>query len=806
MPRLRRYFAHIGHIARLPAHTQNLHASLPCIDAMETTQASEGPDDDQYRGKKRQRMRVSRACDQCRVRKDRCDGQQPVCRPCSKGDRSCTYVSSTKKRGLPPGYVRGLEILLGLIFRHVEGSEDTVSAVLGAEMGGPHASIGASGPPLDLTSTQTLIEVWRKSRVVKQMEQLLSAAEPMEDDVAFTQHLDKRLAQSASKMQQRNYTGGPSFPTPHSFIIPQHEADMASLKSTFQTTNSSQPVINAINARTSLPAPENAISQPSLDAMHSSIAIARSKCVPRCLPNWSHLLEIYFANTHSWFPICQKHDLLRPAHLMADGSSSQSDSVTSGERAFLWAVFAYASRQCGNAELQAGGRTSHSSETLYTFAKSMIPLHAALYELGHVRSLLLLALVQIGATSWSSAWVLVGQAVYIAIDLQLIPQKVPGSASNSPSTLDDGQKRTAMGCFVLDTLISAMLGRRPHLEQSDLRMIGLPQMDGNEEWEPWRASTDGDSQDQPSLLTHRRGPGRALSIFHQFLDLIAILNDFLCLPGNNSHESFASSIFQSLDAWKEGLPQHCQLCHDEVVLTTSQQPPQLLNLALAGAAVSELLRYQADLATATTNPILETSSGSLRKTATLVAEQIQRFGLAGIPPIFHIYLSFCDHSLPVGNEEAVQQNDGEGKSVISRLRGDIRRYWQSSDEANRSGLDQYSSKYQHFSSALPSANTFTAPAAAASRPSQLPVGISSEAYTFNSNSSSQHSQTVHTMTVRGAQQQNLPNVPTAFTGRSAISPLRTQSSEFAAFSDSLVNEIEDNTLFNSLALLDPTDW
>ncbi|KAF8861462.1 hypothetical protein BDZ45DRAFT_740236 [Acephala macrosclerotiorum] len=759
---------------------------------MEKTQGREGPDDGQYRGKKRQRMRVSRACDQCRVRKDRCDGQQPVCGPCAKGNRSCTYVSFTKKRGLPPGYVRGLEILLGLVFRHVEGSEDLVSAVLRTELNASGSTIEDSRPGLGPTAGQNLTELWRKSSAVKQMEQLLSAAGPTEDDVAFTQRLDERIAQAALSVQKRKGTHHEdlSFRTSNSLNIPRDGGDMATFESPFETRDPSQP---NLNAHISLSSFGNTTSHQSLDVLNTSIPISGSERALEFPSNWSQLLDLYFANTHSWFPISQKHDLLRPAHLLANGTSSQRDSVTLGERAFLWAVFAYTSHQCSIAQSDV---PTHSSEALCTFAKNLLPVDAAIYEIGHVRSLLLLALLRIGSASWAAAWVLVGQAVYSAIDLRLFPQKAHSSVNIPFHSLDDGQKRTAMGCFLLDTFVSAQLARRPHLKRSDLQLVGLPQVDGNEEWEPWHSSTIGNSQNERSITPRHGGPARALSIFNQFLNLTALLNDFVCQPDNSSVESLISTVSQRLDRWREALPKHCQPCHQEEF--EGQQTPQLLNLSLASAAISAFLQLQVGLVSTVTRPI---PPAFARQLPTHIAEQTEKYGLVSVPPVFRIYLSFCDCSPAVGNEDAVQQIRNEMQSVRTRLLGDIRRYWGGSGNANKNQVDQDSFENSLFASALPSANNFVAPTKAAH-------GRSTKANILNSNLSSQHSKTTNMTTFKRAEQHIFAHSQTAFTGGSTISSLTAppQSSELADFSGSLMSNLEADTLLNSLALLEPVDW
>lgn len=72
------------------------------------------------------RFRVSRACDQCRTTREKCDGNQPTCSPCLDTRRACTYTSNPKKRGLQPGYIRGLEMTLAFVFQQNAEMESMV--------------------------------------------------------------------------------------------------------------------------------------------------------------------------------------------------------------------------------------------------------------------------------------------------------------------------------------------------------------------------------------------------------------------------------------------------------------------------------------------------------------------------------------------------------------------------------------------------------------------------------------------------------------------------------------------------------
>ncbi|KAI1018517.1 hypothetical protein LB503_005566 [Fusarium chuoi] len=56
--------------------------------------------------------------------------------------------------------------------------------------------------------------------------------------------------------------------------------------------------------------------------------------IPELPKNWSYLLDLYFETTHCWFPVSQKHELLRAAYTLSNGPSTTSAcSLSSGETA-----------------------------------------------------------------------------------------------------------------------------------------------------------------------------------------------------------------------------------------------------------------------------------------------------------------------------------------------------------------------------------------------------------------------------------------------------------------------------------------
>jgi hypothetical protein len=73
---------------------------------------------------------VSRACDQCRASREKCDGVKPVCHTCDTQKRSCTYDEPPKKRGIQPNYIRTLELTLAWLFQTVPETQKALSRSL----------------------------------------------------------------------------------------------------------------------------------------------------------------------------------------------------------------------------------------------------------------------------------------------------------------------------------------------------------------------------------------------------------------------------------------------------------------------------------------------------------------------------------------------------------------------------------------------------------------------------------------------------------------------------------------------------
>lgn len=453
------------------------------------------------------RTRVSRACDRCRSKKDKCDGQRPSCSACIVAGQECLYDPSTRKRGLPEGYVRGLEKLFALAVNRVQGLEETLTGLMGREdvpRIWNHERMG-----------DELHERWKQSSVAKELERLLVRLEsgPNNDSKRKSDQLvASDLLRSGVGKSEESWE--------------YHIED-----NTKSTTGASYVPSTPINA------------SKRLKLTPTETEDSRASGTPAALPpQAAQLVELYFSHTQNWFPIIERHKILKLLYEYEDSREMHDRMEPTGTAAALWAILAYA--HCQDSAINAG--SPNDSDALYQTAEGLIPADSD-YGLGHVQALLLLSMINLGHAERSKAWHLCGRAVRAAIDMNLHSE----DGANGPN------KVVFLGCFLLDTHISAQLGRCPHLRSDDAEVTGPILEDGSEEWDPWVNSLQGLSKAHAlGEMATRRRPVQALSCFNRLVGLYCILNDIIRDSSKDSdREAFCERQALKVDSWwREKLP------------------------------------------------------------------------------------------------------------------------------------------------------------------------------------------------------------------------------------------------------------
>jgi hypothetical protein len=413
------------------------------------------------------RQRVSRACDQCRAAREKCDGIQPFCFPCVSQNRPCTYEANPKKRGVQTGYIKTLEVALAWLFDKVPGCEQSLENLLMHEGGqGQTLLVGR-----DSERSNRLHKRWRRSKVHRGIDRILSGG-----DVS----------------QQRDEPEDADSDT-------EHDAPKPSVVVRGQTPPAAGP-------------------GPPPTRLDGHVVPGTSG--PRLLPpNHWRLLDIYFSYTHCWFPILEKQDLLKTVYLYtSEGVDLQRDTPDSAAHAELWAVMALASYQdLSSATLDANSSSTdagHSPDKLYSIARALVPSEQGRFEIQHASALLLLALISVGKGQKTCAWILVGLAHRIALDVSDLHLGDERFARRVTATL--------MGCYILDTLIFVHRRGMPSLETAGiLERMGIPE-DNLDEWQPW-APCDGFGQGFSGPAPLSRSPAYSLTTFNQLYDVLKFL-------------------------------------------------------------------------------------------------------------------------------------------------------------------------------------------------------------------------------------------------------------------------------------------
>ncbi|KAH7250916.1 hypothetical protein BKA59DRAFT_553553 [Fusarium tricinctum] len=719
----------------------------------------------------RNRHRITRACNECRRRKDRCGGQRPSCASCVESSRVCSYGPS-KKRGLRPGYVRAIEVLLGLVFTTVEGSESYVCGLLQGHIEQTSVRHQGSGIRESDISAEFLLEAWRKGSVAKEVAKLLSpeGVEDEDDGTDSTQHFDTKVSEALALFLST--TGSET----GALLTPMNTDTTPQDVMAFDTLNS--PVAAPPTSSFTDASPQISISHPPEPTTSHSISE-----LPQ---NWPFLLDLYFETTHSWFPISQKHELLRAAYKLANSTSTTSDDQPSiGDIAFLQAVLLFASHQ--SAFISDSSKSAHNGTRDGTYnirssqdlVQTSLFANPSMYELGHVRAFLVLSLSDMDQKLWSAAWVNIGRAIYTATSIGLVDKNSIAASSN----YEDNVKRTLLGCMALETIISVQLNTLPFFQSSDILSAGLLIIDGMEEWEPWQPKIvipTATAQTLQGLSSHV--PGHIISTFNRLLLVIASLNELTCQKRNPPTEETLLEIIRGCEQNLEGLSDP---------RTTADPSPQTLSLWMASIATLETAAAAFPVSDETSPERPGTYFMSVTSLVGLIERRVQSIGRCSIPPVVEACFGLLQQALDrqallyVGTNVELDFNllkkaiAGYLAILQQPLDGDMQLDATSNPQPNSGNTGHNSLQ----SSQPIAANTLIPPRTSIpSDTSSANVNLDSLLGTMDSIMSSNHP-------IQTSQ-----------------SPGLTKGVAFEPPSASLGEDMGDDGLFDSLATLDSTEW
>ncbi|KAK8064586.1 hypothetical protein PG994_007224 [Apiospora phragmitis] len=523
------------------------------------------------------RQRVSRACDQCRGAREKCDGIQPLCFPCASQNRSCTWEEPKKKRGVQTGYIRTLELALGWIFDKIPGSEEALHAMLTHEGGqGRSLLVGK-----DSGSGSRLHRKWWKSNVHKEIERVLAGGDA-----------------SDVKSEKPISANGDS--------DSGDDADMP-----YQPALDQLPPATRTNA---VP-----FTRPSLTPERTKTTVTQ---LP---PNCWRLMDIYVSYTHCWFPVLDKVSMQKTSYLYKnEGLELLPDEPDSGAHAELWAALALASyqEQASQQDIEDSKTTAQSIDPMgfYRVARSLIPNEDGHFEVRHVTALLVLTLANIGLQNLEPAWILIGLASRLTSQLQ----NQPGIKSECAWRLH----RAYMGCFILDTVLSIRLGRTPHLRinespRSFPNSLSLEENE-REEWDGWIPCFGFGPQSTPHVTS--RNPSHSLSTFSSLYEIHrAISSNLYSSLASNPHpnESFSLQVQRAI-----ALQQNPRSSFANYITNGGKPPVLLPSLSVLRIAYLGLESQRYPSSPPSPIPVLQ-----------CLEDHFRNFGACSVTPLFSVYMS-----------------------------------------------------------------------------------------------------------------------------------------------------------------------
>jgi hypothetical protein len=577
-----------------------------------TDDPANASDDDQGPARKRTRLRVTTACEECRRRKERCDGGKPACQRCMNVGRTCSY-NQGRKRGLKTGYVRGLEILLGLFLYECPGAEDLALSVLrGGDQGHLIDTRPRTNRQRDAAQPTSLLECWGKSPVLEELQKTLAASQTDEDEESFLQSLNARLTEALNGLPRIHNNEEEA----QRDEIPMHDAAITVQFPTPVSTSLRQPTID-MNPNSD-----------DQDQLYPSLPL-----------NSTRLLDIYADQVHSFLPIIPKHTLLRSHSLLRDLEQNHSlASPSPGDTASLWAAMAYGAHV--SETIDAAGHTpgnmpmDFNASQLLSTAISLATKDEEIFEPSHVHAFLILALLRVAQGSWTRAWLWLGKSIYAGASINLFPYQ---GMSLSTGSKEDS-KRLFFGCFFFDSLLSTALGHRPYFQRDDLEMASPVPADGMEEWEIWHPLW----RSNPALLNFNES-SRSLSAFNDLVFLSGLLNDL----GRTTLTSSSGANPQRL--LDEFLGRQSQMVCLHFGTGASEKlvthPPHLSHLTIASAISYLLLRMRARSSMRETRaadnlipPKLKGVVDILSRTSTLSSH----LGLPHLPPTAGLFFRLLE--------------------------------------------------------------------------------------------------------------------------------------------------------------------
>lgn len=436
-----------------------------------------------------QRRRVWRACEGCRRKKIKCDGNEPTCTQCITSKSQCTWLQTKDRAALSRQYVQELETRL----LHMETLFNQVTPIL-EQLGQSEktsAPSSSSQTPASISpSSAALIQ-----QVLPQMQEMQGIAPSTPPESKRTVKFEDEPTESVSEAFEQlaldehghfRWIGNSSTMS----LIQSFRALTASPLHRVSPMDDNDP-------RSSVPTANKLYFPASVffGQIHALPGVEDVEYPARDLADG--LVEAYFSRFHFLLPVLDKPSFLKQYHLLMDNTNDpRAVGIDTAFVAQTFSVFSVAARFLDDPRLSTGKADEGGMGMMY-YERALILQyisHASIQPT-HVQTFTLLSAFLCSVNCLPQAWILIGQGVRAAQDLGL--HRSPRRLHISPIEKETLRK-IWWGVYTLDRMFALTLGRPLGIEDSDCD-VELP-VDVEDEHLPQYFSGAIMVDKQPSLM------------------------------------------------------------------------------------------------------------------------------------------------------------------------------------------------------------------------------------------------------------------------------------------------------------------
>ncbi|PYH96647.1 putative C6 transcription factor [Aspergillus ellipticus CBS 707.79] len=536
----------------------------------------------------RKRRKVAVACDECRARKVRCDGTQPVCGPCARRadpGSPCVYTGDVEKQRAVRRYIANLENRIKLLespgrtLGHAELDScqrhdiagDSQSQVSLDPRASPSRKVQTAPSRTISSSVPGNHYQPRSSASIASSGTRLSPSSGTDQSIpeADSSHHHKHIIDSTPHSPERSLRVGEGTDGVNAMMgAVEDERPTQGFFGSSSAASFIRQIKTAVDKRVSLPHRRTSDSILGVPSSSSLLSAQKARTPrPSTVPNYvlpprktaNSLMGVYWSFVFPLYPLVDSIHLREEYTKIWTGEPFNSD-----ENMLMCTFNVIFALACQLAEFIPPEQREASADAFFARAKDLLQFN--LWNTGSaalIQCLLLMAQYLQSTDSAHQCWIVTGLAIRNAQSMGLhLPQTIARLQNPQEQQL---ARKIWHGCVLMDRVISMTFGRPAMISMTSCGSVPLPAT-VDEEYIPAVSGSE---------LTQPANRPSVMAFYAKSLELYEILNDILLRFYSPTTEETPEDIYnfyfdkeanqgertifeldRSLTKWSRSLPLH----------------------------------------------------------------------------------------------------------------------------------------------------------------------------------------------------------------------------------------------------------